>query len=391
MASDAVLDRTRWTDPEFLDHLRSQGDTLADEAVTRLVEQGELASVNKIFKHMTGNGDPLPDDVAEPFRRFLAETAELPAWVDLERVERGERIYMRHALTISVVLLAKSLPEGYSAPNLTRILHMSGDLEHHPFQRLMGVLQMIVNICSGGFDERERALVTAQKLRLLHAGVRHVADRMLPDYRQQFGAPVNHEDMIATVMGFSYLVIEGLHRIEVDLTPEEAEDLYYLWRVFAQLMGIHPVGRPDDPSFFPEDLAAAKAFYDLYGERHFTGPEENPEGVTLTRNNLRMMQALIPRWMRWLGLGIVPSIYMEDLLTQEARARVGVEPVAGHRLLKRFLLWLPRMLQKIEDDLPGHVADHFGQILFQSMIVRSRGGQVTFLIPDSLEDLHKLA
>jgi len=385
------MEISRWTDNDFLDQLRAQGDDLADDAVGRLIAEGGVASVNKIFKHMTGEGDPLPEDAAKPFVQFLDDTNSLPSWIDLERIERGEQIYLQHAFTISVVLLAKSLPEGYSAPNLTRILNISGDLEHSPFRRLMGVLQLIVNLSSQGFDERQRALVTAQKLRLLHAGVRVVADRALPDYRAEFGIPVNHEDMIATLMGFSYLVIEGLHRIDVPISNEESEDLYYLWRVFAQMMGIHPPGQPDDASYFPENLVAAKAFYDTYSKRHFTGPEVNPEGVVLTRNNLRMMQALIPRWLRWLGLGVVPSIYMQDLMTPEALARVGVKPVAGSGLLGRLLLWLPRAVQNIEDHFSGHAAEHFGALVFQSMITRSRGGAVTFLIPDSIEELHKLA
>ena len=236
-----------------------------------------------------------------------------------------------------------------------------------------------------------RGCVTAQKLRLLHAGVRHVADRVVPDYRPRYGAPVNHEDMVATLMGFSYLVIEGLDAIDVGLSRAEREDLYYLWRVYAQWMGIHPPGDPADDSYFPATLEDARVFYDAYGRRHFTGPEENPEGVVLTNNNLRMMQALIPRPLRWIGLGVVPAIYMEDLLSPEALARVGGKPVAGHRLLKRFLVWLPRVLQRAEDEFPGHVAERFGQLVFQGMIIRSRGGEVTFSIPDSIKELHKLA
>jgi len=40
------------------------------------------------------------------------------------------------------------------------------------------------------------------------------------------------------VIAFSYLVIEGLQRLDVGLSDQEAEDLYYLWQVFARMAGI---------------------------------------------------------------------------------------------------------------------------------------------------------
>lgn len=382
----------RWSDTSFLDALRSQGDPLADRTVAELIESDGVASVNRLFQHMRGNADPLPEEAAAPFAAYFTETRALPEWVDLERVARGEAAYFQHALPVALILLAKSLPEGYSAPTLTRILHISGDLEHHPFRRLLGVLQMVVNVCSrGGFGDHGAAIVTAQKLRLLHAGVRHVADRVLPDYRAEFGAPVNHEDMLATIMGFSYLVIEGLQKLDVGLADDEAEDLYYVWRVFAQMMGIHPTEAPADASYVPASVAEAREFYDCYAGRHFTGPEENPEGVILTRNNLRMMRQMIPRPLRWLGLGIVPRIYSNELMTPEACARVGVEPVAGHSLLKAVLHQIPRWTQRLAGEAPGHSAQVFSRLLFQEMVVLGRHGVVEFIIPDSLEGLHELA
>ena len=74
--------------------------------------------------------------------------------------------------------------------------------------------------------------------------------------------PVNHEDMLATIMGFSWLLIDGVRRLDLPLGHDEAEDLYYLWRVFALLMGIHPPGRPHDDSLIPPTIADAAAFYD---------------------------------------------------------------------------------------------------------------------------------
>jgi hypothetical protein len=62
--------------------------------------------------------------------------------------------------------------------------------------------------------------------------------------------------------------------------------------------------------------------------------------VQLAWDNLRMLQDLIPRAWRLVGLGVVPRIYMQDLIGAEGCARVKIPPVLGHRLLKAALLGL---------------------------------------------------
>ena len=386
-----IMDSDRWSDDAFLDTLRGEGDPLADEVVRQLVADQGIRAVGRVFQLVVSNDGELPPDAPREFARFLAATDGLPADVDTRRIARGEAVYFRHAFPVALVLLAKSLPEGYSAPNLTRILALSGDLEHHPYKRLLGVLQMVVNVAGrGGFSAEGRAILTAQKLRLLHAGVRHVADQRLPEYRERFGPPVNHEDMLATIMGFSWLVIEGLQNLDVGLTDDEAEDLYYVWWVFARKMGIHPPGEPDDPTLVPATLADARTFYAAYSRRHFTSAEENPEGTTLARHNLRMMQDLMPRALRRVGLGVVPLLYMNELLTPEARRRVGLRTVPGRRLLRRLLHRLPGGVQEVADEAPSH-AERFSRALFQALIDRGRGGDVRFLVPESIADLQRLA
>ena len=230
-----------------------------------------------------------------------------------------------------VVLLASSLPRGYAAPCLSEILGISRDLERHPFGRLMGVVQLLINISDAdAFQPHGRAIVTAQKLRLLHAGVRAIAGRYRPHYQERFGVPVNHEDMLATIMAFSWLLIDGVRRLDLPLGDDEAEDLYYLWRVFALLMGIHPPGRPHDDSLIPPTIADAATFYEAYVRRNDTTAERNPYGVVLTQDNLAMMTAMIWWPLRLIGLGWAPRIAMTELLTPEELARVGVTPLVGH-------------------------------------------------------------
>jgi hypothetical protein len=376
----------KWSDDAFLDSLRRQGDRPADDAVAELIANGGGHAVGPIFKMLQANETPLPADAPQPLKDFMAASAGLPPEIDRTRLPRGGAAFLRNALPSVVVLLASSLPRGYAAPCLTEILSISRDLERHPFGRLMGVVQLLVNISDAdAFEPDGRAIVTAQKLRLLHAGVRSMVGRYRPHYHEKFGVPINHEDMLATIMGFSYLLIDGIRRLDLELAAEEAEDLYYIWRAFALLMGIHPDGRPHDGSFIPATLAEAAEFYASYVRRNNTMPAENSYGVLLTQDNLKMMEGLIPRLPRLLGLGYAPRICMTELMAPEELARVGLKPLIGHKPLKAFLGVVLRLGQRAGEHRP--FAARLARLLLQGMVDVDRHGEVSFSIPRTRLDL----
>lgn len=377
----------RWTD-EVLDRLRLQGDPRAHQAVEELQREHGARATALVFATMSANDTPLPPDAPRPLKEFFADTSELPPGVDHARLQRGEQVFMTHAFPAVLVLLTKSLPSGYAAPNLTLILNLSGDLIRSPYRRVLGVLQMIVNVCSPrGFEPDGKAIVTAQKLRLLHEGVRRIARQRLPGFEKRYGVPVNHEDMMATVVAFSYLVLEGFRRLELGLTRDEEEDYYYVWRVFAQLMGIPPDG-------IPVDVKDAAAFYAAYARRHYVRAAANPDGVALADANLRMLRRMIPRPLRWLGLGIVPRLYMRELMLPQECKEIGLRPVRGHRLLRQLLHHLPSLWLRPwqgADRRDWHVHAGLSRLIFQGLIDRTWSGEVRFLVPESLADLRKLA
>ncbi|HEY8234193.1 MAG TPA: oxygenase MpaB family protein [Vicinamibacteria bacterium] len=385
---------TRWSEAAFLEEIRRHADDEADACVHRLFAEGGAAGSAALFRHTTSNDDRLPEGSPPALVDFFGTTRALPPDTDLARISRGEFVWMKHAFPAALVLLAKSLPEGYAAPSFGQILSLSGDLERHPYRRLLGVLQMVVNVSSpGGFAGGGKAITTAQKMRLMHAGIRSlVLRRMKPPFdTAKYGPPVNLEDMLATVMGFSYLVIDGFRILGVGLRPDEEEDLYYLWRIYAQLVGIHPPGKPGSGEWVPGSVAEAAEFYAAFKKRHYVGPEENPKGVALAWANLRMLQDMIPRAWRLVGMGVVPRIYMQDLIGAEGCARVKIPPVFGHRLLRSVLLGLVRLSHRAIDDLPSRADESVARLLFQGMINRNWHGEVTFLIPDTLADVRRLA
>jgi hypothetical protein len=398
----------RWASDSFLNELRSKVDVLAEECLRQLREGLEKHNINKLFRLLDANDIPLPSDGPEPLKTFLKQSSGVPLvdgrTVDRERLKRGQRVFMTHAFPCALVLLTKSLPEGYAAPNLAKILHTTRGLLDDTYRRLLGVLQLVVNVCSvGGFEPEGKAIITISKIRLLHAAIRRQVCERLPNYEGQInpsthipnGKPVNLEDMLGTVMGFSYLVIVGLEQLNIPLTGEEKEDFYYLWRVFAQMMGIHPENDPDNSLYVPADLDEAGLFYDSYRRRHYVESSQNSEGVELAKANLDMLNELLPQTpLRRLGLKIVPRIYMEDLIGPAGCARIGIKPVFWLPLTKWFFLQLPGMWSNL-----WHAADRtrrssrahekLSQRFFQRVINTDNNGEITFRIPPKLEELRQ--
>lgn len=377
---------SRWTAP-FLDALKQQSDPHADEAFARILADGEISRIGMLFARLDTNDGTPPEHLFPQASAFFEETGRLPSWVDMRRIENGEATFWKHAYSIALVLLAKSLPEGYAAPNLAKILNMSGDLRTRTYKRLLATLQLVLNVSScRGFTPRGRAVISAQKLRLLHAGTRHIARASLPGFEQKYGIPVNQEDMLGTVLGFSLLVIQGLRTLGAGLSRREEEDFLYVWKVFGVMMGIHPPGEHESLAYLPEDVPDAEEFYIQYRRRHYVEAADNPDGVALGGANLAMLTEMIPRPLRWLGFGIAPKLAMQELMGAQACARIGIGPVSGHVFVRWLIVTLHRVLAPRKTPTEHRLA----KVIFGDMIKGAYGGEVTFTVPASLGDLRKM-
>jgi len=398
---------TKWSDDRFLDDLRAHSDARSDACVAQL---GDASTYMALFRTMDANGGALPTDAPAPLADFFAasqgipraetDAQRFPDGVDHERMARGKEVFLTRATVACLVLLAKALPEGYAAPCLSQILSLSGDLKHHPFRRLLGVLEMVVTVMTpGAFAPDGQAVIIARQIRLMHSGIRRFASERwagYATYTARYGLPVNLEDMLGTIMGFSYLVITGLQTLDASVTAAHAEDYYYVWRVYAQLMGIHPPDNRDSSEWVPASVAEAGEFYASYVRRHYTDAAHNPEGVQLARENLDMLEYLIPKDLRHLGLQEAPRYYMTELIGPEGCARVGLAPVRGYPITKwglEFALHAWVAFWNLVDDVPlgRDVHDAISRAFLRHVIVKGDGGTITFLIPDDLKSIRELA
>lgn len=390
---------SKWSDDAFLDTLKAQGDERADHTVAELDASGELPAANRIFRQIDYNTPELPADAPAPLQRFWEATQALPAGVDMDRISRGQAAFMRHIFEIGSFLLTRSLPAGYAAPRLSRTLALSDDLVTSTWRRVLAVVQLLVEIGGGkGFQDGGSSTVAAQKMRLMHAGVRRIARRRLPEFgpeHPETGSPVSKEDMLGTLMGFSYLPLDSLRQIASDVPDQDAEDIYYLWQVFGVMMGIHPPVTGDtEPSFdfIPATLTDAAVFYQSYARRNYVDADRNPDGVTLAAADLRLMKQLIPGPLRLLGCGLLPRLLIQDALQPPAMALVGLRawPAPLYSLLKLIYLDLPLFVDRVLHDMTPNRHGYFAGIILQDMVTTGRGGEASFFIPGSVAAIKAL-
>lgn len=267
-----------------MDALRQAGDELADATVAALFERGQVGMFNTLMRYVSTAGAPLPDGLPDVAREYLEATRLPPAWVDWAEMEKARLFFIDNNVHISTALSFASMPACYLVPHVARLLSATHGL-NYPSKRMAETGQFTVHLMRpDAFEAGSRFIPAAQKVRLLHASIRHHLQREDRWDTEALGAPICQEDMIGGQMFFSLLVLDSLHRLGIHMSAEGAEAYYYAWRVVGAMLGV-------DQDAVPKTLDEARRFLDLYMIRHM-GPSE--EGAHLTRQLIDLYEEVVP-------------------------------------------------------------------------------------------------
>lgn len=208
--------------PERLQSLRFVADSLADEALAALEEYSSTSpsssssSMQQTIDAFLENEIVSKDERLVAFKRHL-ET--IPHWLDYDLLRRGQIVYLAHSASASIGLLYYSLLGGFSAPKIISVLESTGYLSSHvdsTYKRLLETHVMIVNCLEKDSLQLHRlGWKSVIKVRLLHARVRKIIlSRTKNKYDVALnGIPINEEDMMATLLSFSALILHTIDRI----------------------------------------------------------------------------------------------------------------------------------------------------------------------------------
>lgn len=370
----------RWSEA-VLDAARTRGDALADATVAALFADGQTVAVSNLLGTLMRNDQAVPAELPAAVRDYLVQTSNLAAHHP-DTVARGQRVFAEHGPEILMLLCCYSLPSSYAARKGVAVLHQTAYLAKRPNRRLFETAQMIVDVLSPrGLDAGGRGVRTAQKVRLMHAAIRHLilTNPHATWDRQDLGTPINQEDLLGTLMTFSWIILDGLRRQKIRLSPEDEQAYLDTWLSIGELMGI-------EPALLPGTVAESAALTAII-ERRQVAP--SPAGTEMMAALLDMMANNVPREFR-----TVPSSLLREFLPPDVATFLGVP---NHVFELELVSLVERLIHPLEMFADREAQRHgviraFSVHLLRAMTTLDLDGQrARFALPDSLQEAWHLA
>ena len=294
----------------FLDGLRHAGDPSADAVIDDLARAEQVRVVSDVLRSLTYNDQPVPSELPSSIGRWLGEHGELPDWVDRDRLERGCAVVVEHGPQVCVALATASLVYCYAGYPGVKVLTFSRRLGHDADRRVGETAQFVLAVMApGSLDPCGRGIRKIQKVRLLHAAIRHLVTGSGRWDVSADGVPICQEDLVGTLLSPSWIVVDALHRLGVRIDDQEAEDYHYRWRVIGQMLGI-------EPAAIPADLTQAA---ELTRQIALRNHRRSDEGILMTRALFALHSGSLPTGFE----GAAPAL-TRYLLGDEVCALVGL-------------------------------------------------------------------
>jgi hypothetical protein len=362
------------TSTSFLESRRAIGDPPADAVIADLASSGSITAVNALMRTLVENDQMPSATLPESVREYLATTGVLPTWMEAKQVKRAENVFWRYGPQIIVNLFCHSLPYCYAARKGVQVLALTSRLYTNPTRRVIETAQMIVDVMQpGGLLDNGSGVRSAQKVRLMHAGVRAQIAAHPESWNPSFGVPINQEDLAATLMSFSWIVIDGLRRMGHPVSDADAEAYLHCWKVVGHLLGV-------EPDLLPENMTRAGFFARAFQEHQYSAC---PEGRLMTKALIGLQEDNIPGVL----FHSVPSILTRFYMGDRYADLLGVERPLGGELVLRPLHRIIPLLDGLADRLwiLSQVNTYFGRRLIEALMAISRGGErPPFSIPTEL-------
>ncbi len=217
--------------------------TAVDPAADAVVECIDSLSKGQgwpLFERGLRGGAKAIPEAPRAMRDLLDLACAVPAWVDWATCDRGGETFMRAGVLGGAVLGAHSIVLGYASPGGNKPLVLSGRLSGTQALRRLNETARFVQAVSrpGGMRPFAEGWQITLKVRLIHAQVRRMIQKSDRWDGDLWGAPINQHDMAGTTLLFSVAILEGLRKLGVRLSADDAEPYVHLWRYVGHVIGV---------------------------------------------------------------------------------------------------------------------------------------------------------
>lgn len=276
-----------WPDSR-LDAMKAEGDLLADSTVAIIFAKGDRDLVNAVMPALHAPG-AWPANTPPELQSYLASSQKLPEWADQATLTRAYEYMTTHGVRYNIVLLFLSLPilNAWKTGG-AQTLAMTGQLTQRFARRLSETLRFVrAVIKEQALGPEGEGIRTTQKVRLMHATIRHFARSAdgpngSAYWQKDWGQPINQEALTATMLAFSTLAADGLRKLGVPVSAQEESDLLHLWKVIGHILGIRDEN-------MPASVHEAQLLWKKCVDRNFG---RSDSGVMLTKTHIQFMRDL---------------------------------------------------------------------------------------------------
>ena len=220
-----------------------------------------------------------------------------------ECLKRAAIFFNIHMTECTLSLAVRSLLKQYAAYKSTNVLTYTQLLPKYPYRRIISTMQFVMDVMDvKAFEPEGYGIIAIQKLRLVHALIRSRIEvntlNKVPGamWNDDWGKPINQQDMIFAVHTFSLEVIYGLIASGEKVTNEEIQDYYYAWHLIGKALGVRD---ELNPSEFYIGYQVQNRIY----KKEFI--KDNPNGPALAEPLIKFMIEVLPLAKRKGVLGLV--------------------------------------------------------------------------------------
>lgn len=353
-----------WT-PEFLAQCLQRADPLADNAVARIVENNGSDEALRLFSLLIRNIEMPVSQLPAEVGPFLVDTRALPVWADAPTIADAHRFFLDHGPKALFLLYFKSLPLLYSLPKGAVVLVRTSRLTNEDqslrifARRIAETGQFMVDVMAPGeLTSGGRGITSIQKVRLIHASIRHFLQAEGWD-TNELGQPINQLHMAMTLMSFSIAVLDGLAQFGIEVPEAWKEAYMHAWRAIGHNLGIVEELLPN---------TAAEGRYLMQQILHLHA-EPSEEGQLLTKSLVDFTQNLL----RSEKAAPAPEAIIYYLLGEQYANMLGVHPNLGclSAVLPHAIRTTFRLGERLEDKVQGPLSgalDFLSKKTVQAMV-----------------------